>query len=147
MVWYFVLGLFIFFRIFTLLRVAKDISRRTKHLGMQILSLFVIVLLTPILWLPVYFLLRPLPRYELLDEQEEIKDLMNAQNIICTQCDGPNLYEHTFCVFCGEKLKNACPTCWKQVALWYFFCPFCAANLDEGTEEKWEDTIASAEKI
>ncbi|MBP6256590.1 hypothetical protein KA405_02470 [Patescibacteria group bacterium] len=52
-----------------------------------------------------------MPRYELLDEQEEIKDLMNAQNIICTQCDGPNLYEHTFCVFCGEKLKNACPTC------------------------------------
>jgi hypothetical protein len=147
MLWYFVLGLFIFFWIFTLLRVAKDISRRTKHLGMQILSLFVIVLLTPIVWLPVYFLLRPLPRYELLDEQDEIKDLMSAQNIICTHCDGPNLYEHTFCVFCGEKLKNACRACWKQVALWYFFCPFCAANLDEETEEKWEDTIASTKII
>jgi hypothetical protein len=78
---------------------------------MQILSLFVIVLFTPIIGLPVYFLLRPLPRYELLDEQDEINNLMSAQNIICTHCDGPNLYEHTFCVFCGEKLKNACPAC------------------------------------
>lgn len=101
--------------------------------------MILIVLFTPIIGLPIYFLIRPLPRNELFEEQEVIKDMLTTQTIICAECDGPNLYEHTFCVFCGEKLKTPCPACGKDVAYGYFYCPFCSTDLDP--EEKNDSAI------
>ena len=126
LLWMFFVGLFVFFWIYTLLRVAKDISRRTNHLWIQVLCVFVIVLLTPLVGLPVYFLLRPIPRKDVLLAQEEMNELLHAQTIMCATCWSSNLHEHLFCVFCGEKLKHPCSTCHKMFAIWYKYCPYCS---------------------
>lgn len=137
--WMFFVGLFVLFWIFTLLRVAKDISRRTNHLGTQVICIFIIVLLTPIIWLPVYFLLRPITRKDVLLQQQEITDLLHAQTVSCYACGWANTHEHMFCVFCWEKLKQACPTCKKRFVIWYLYCPFCAtpANEPPHTNDEW----------
>jgi hypothetical protein len=129
--WMFFVWLFVFFRIYTLLWVAKDISRRTNHLGTQVVCVFVIVLLTPIVWLPVYFLLRPITRKDVLLEQQEISDLLHAQTVTCYACWWANIHEHMFCVFCGEKLKQPCTSCKRWFTIWYLYCPYCATAAPE----------------
>ncbi|MBP7847608.1 hypothetical protein KA013_00055 [Patescibacteria group bacterium] len=46
---YFLVGLLIFFWIYSLLWVAKDVSWRTSSFGLQLLSILLIVFLTPII--------------------------------------------------------------------------------------------------
>lgn len=134
--WMFFVWLFVFFWIYTLLWVAKDISRRTNQLGTQVLCVFVIVLFTPVIWLPVYFLLRPIPRKDILLEQQEISELLHAQTVTCYVCGGANIHEHMFCVFCWEKLKQQCAWCHKWFAIWYLYCPFCATGASQLSEHK-----------
>lgn len=124
--WILLIWLFVFFRVYSLLWVAKDISRRTSHTGMQILSIIVIVIFTPIIWLPIYFLIRPIQRKDMLLQQEELLDYLESQTIICQACGGVNAYEYEFCVFCGEKIKHVCSWCKKQYAINYLYCPYCA---------------------
>lgn len=129
--WMFFVWLFVFFWIYTLLRVAKDISRRTTHLWTQVICIFVIVLLTPVIGLPVYFLLRPIPRKDILQEHQEITEFLHAQTVTCYACGWANIHEHMFCVFCGEKLKHACKNCNRWFAIGYLFCPYCATPSEQ----------------
>lgn len=129
------LGLFVFFRVYALLRVAKDISRRTSQIGMQLLCIAVIVLWTPILWLPIYFLLRPVQRKDVLVEQEELLEYLYAQTSICQACGWINQKDHLYCVFCGEKLKSICTNCGEQYVRVYRYCPHCAHDSLDTTSE------------
>lgn len=140
--WMFFVWVFVFFWIYTLLWVAKDISRRTNHLGTQVVCVFVIVFLTPILWLPVYFLLRPIPRKDILLEQQEITELLHAQTVTCYSCGGANIHEHMFCVFCGEKLKQSCTNCKRRFAVGYLYCPYCATPGQETREISSSDSTS-----
>lgn len=124
--WMLFLGLFVLFWIYSLLWVAKDISWRTNHLGTQLICIFSLALFTPILWLPIYFLLRPIPRKDILLEQQEISELLHAQTVVCYACGWANIHEHMFCVFCGEKLKQVCSICKKWFVIGYLYCPYCA---------------------
>lgn len=122
--------LFVLFRIYTLIRVAKDISWRTAHTGTQLFSIALITFFTPIFWLPLYFLLRPVQRKDVLQYQQEIEDLLQSQTIHCQSCGWANFHDHLFCVFCGEKIKQLCSRCAWRYSSNYLFCPYCAEKSD-----------------
>lgn len=129
---YIIIGIFVFIWIYTILRVAKDISWRTKNFGLQLISILMILFLTPILWLPLYYLIRPLSRED---------DELNAELVwwvICYHCHKINNEEFEYCVFCGEKLKIACPHCQKPIGVDYEYCPRCGKSTKDKVEEEEE---------
>ena len=119
---YVLIGIFVFIRIYTILRVAKDISWRTKNFGLQLISILVILFLTPILWLPLYYLIRPLSR----EDEELYPELIWW--VVCYHCHQINNKEFEYCVFCGERLKIACPHCHKPIWVDYEYCPWCGGE-------------------
>ncbi|USN54911.1 MAG: hypothetical protein H6765_10775 [Candidatus Peribacteria bacterium] len=121
---YVVIGLIVFLWVYCILRVAKDIASRTRHFGLQLLSILLILLLTPLLGLPIYFLIRPV-RYNM--DNYEIKRALMADAIMCVYCQQGNNASHEFCVYCGGKLKIHCKECKKAYAVSYEYCPFCGA--------------------
>lgn len=113
--------------IYAILRTARDISARTQSAGLQALSVIMILLLTPIIGIPLYFLIRP--QSTLRDDFW--KQQLAQQGISCVFCWERNAKEFEFCTFCGEKLKQNCKQCKKPYALSYEYCPFCGGpNID-----------------
>lgn len=104
--------------IYSILRVAKDISWRTQQMGIQLISIITIVLFTPLLWLPLYFLIRP------LHEEHDLPHI-DIWQVICYGCDEYNDDSFTYCVFCGETLKISCTWCKQPVGVMYDYCPWC----------------------
>ncbi len=118
---YFLVGLLIFFWIYSLLWVAKDISWRTGSFGLQLLSILLIVFLTPVIGLPIYILIRPPVGIS------RVSTVVGSDQIACASCGEMNSTEFVYCVFCAEKLKAPCKECKKNYAISYSYCPFCAA--------------------
>jgi hypothetical protein len=108
-------------RIYAILWVAKDIASRTQSGWMQCLSILLIVVATPLIGLPLYFLMRP----QVIQRDEYWKQQLLSSSIECVYCSQRNAREFEFCTFCGEKLKHACKQCHKPYALSYEYCPFC----------------------
>ncbi len=52
-------GLLIGLRVVCVLRVARDVTRRTASVALRIFALGLVLLLTPLLGLPLYFWVRP----------------------------------------------------------------------------------------
>jgi hypothetical protein len=127
-IFYVIIWLALFFRIYALLWVAKDISMRSDHLWLQVLCILLILLLTPIFGLPIYFLIRPV-QSDYYDA--DLAYAMMVDSIQCLQCHHRNPKEFEFCAYCGSKLKYPCKECKKAYAIDYDYCPFCGApNLE-----------------
>ena len=77
---------------------------------------------TPLIGLPLYFLIRPV-RYRL--DNYEMQHALLVDSIMCVYCNHGNNQMHEFCVYCGGKLKVPCSSCKKAFAVDYEFCPFC----------------------
>lgn len=126
---YCIVALVAFLWIYCLLWVAKDSSTRTEHFSFQLLSILLILLGTPLIWLPLYFLIRPIRQQA--GELTPREQAYLAEGIFCAHCEGRNSKEFEFCVYCGSKLKHPCKECKKPYPLDYEYCPFCGApNLD-----------------
>lgn len=125
---YAVVGIVVFLWVYCILRVAKDISARTNHFGMQLLSIILVLILTPIIWLPIYFLIRPI-WYDM--ENYKLKSAMLADMIVCVYCEHWNNPNHEYCVYCWWKLKVRCKECNKAFSIGYDFCPFCGCENHE----------------
>ena len=114
--------------VLAIIRVVKDISARTSNFGFQILSIIIIVLFTPIIWLPLYLAIRPINyKYDKFPRRESLA----IQSTWCQNCELLNPVNYNNCVNCGTNLKNKCKECKFKFSKNYDYCPECGApNID-----------------
>lgn len=110
--------LFLIFWIYSLLWVAKDISWRTNSLRFQVSCIVMIAFTTPLIWLPVYFLMRPVQRFD-------TSTFEGDPTIWCNSCGEENNPSHEYCIMCWDKLTISCLWCDKNIPVQYLYCPFC----------------------
>ncbi len=139
-----------------LIWVMKDISNRTDSILLQVLSIFVILFLTP-LWVFIYLLIRPwktlFEKYydeieynlETFNQIMEEKNNENEDNseITCPKCDERIYNDFKFCPKCKILLKNECISCGKLLNTDWKLCPYC------GLKQKWfeKEKFKNKEKI
>jgi hypothetical protein len=108
--------------------VTKDIINRTNSFSLQIISILFVTFLTPLVWLPIYFLIRPLSyKRDRIPRREAC-----ASNLIpCYNCNTLNSKEYVCCIACGERLKVKCKECGNSYAHSFAYCNICGApNID-----------------
>lgn len=120
--------LLIFIWAWSILWVTKDISARTDNIWYQMLSIMLIIFFTPIFWLPLYILIRPIYyKYE----KNWRKEALALNVIYCKNCDSINLRDYKFCISCWTNLRIQCKECknfypWNQE-----YCENCwAPNIE-----------------
>jgi hypothetical protein len=116
--------LLIFLWIIAVIWTAKDILARTNNSGLQVISILLVTLLSPLIGLPLYFIVRPVYfKKDLIPRRESC-----ALNLItCGNCHTLNPKEYECCIACGEKLKISCKECSKEFPHVYGYCPACGA--------------------
>lgn len=115
---------FVFLWVWTILWVTKDISSRTDNLFLQILSIVVVAIWTPIFWFLIYLLLRP-NRYKF--DQVNWRQALDIRMIECDWCWEINDKDNDFCIYCGSNLKSKCKECKNHYPKEYDYCPSCWA--------------------
>lgn len=125
----YVLGmLFMLYWILAILRTMKDISSRTHSIIWQVLAVLLVWVGTPLLWLPIYLLLRPL-RYN--RDRLGWRESLGVQVATCPSCANKNPLHHDFCVYCGQQMQVKCKECKSSYQWSYDYCPECgAANVE-----------------
>jgi len=119
---------FIFLWIVSIIRVAKDISHRTHNVFAQIMCILLVTLLSPLIGLPIYLILRPLHYHKdrIPRREAEALHLLN-----CYNCHTLNLKDNDYCSNCGEPLKLKCKKCWNKCCYSYSYCNECGSpNFD-----------------
>jgi hypothetical protein len=104
---------------------------------LQVISILLVTLLTPIVWLPLYLLIRPVG---FLYDQNGWRESLLMQSIDCNACGQKNLLEFNFCVLCGESLKVECKECGNEYYDSYEYCYSCGApNIGKhlGRKKHW----------
>ncbi len=127
--------------------VLKDITNRTNSLLLQLLSLFIVVFLTP-LWVFLYLLIRP-GRTNLEKMYREIDDNLDLLSTImkdkywscdiaiCPKCKFKLSDDFKYCPECSAKLKTTCKWCRKEISLNWKTCPYCSKKVkDKDDDEK-----------
>ncbi len=119
----------VFVRAWAILWVTKDISLRSESILLQIISILLVVVFTPIVWLPLYFVIRPVTYKH---ERLPWRDYLVLNVLVCKDCWNYNLKEFNYCVHCGENLKTKCKECKNHYGWEYEYCPYCwAPNLED----------------
>lgn len=139
--------------------VIKDVSNRTDNIFLQLLSIFIIVLLTPF-WIFIYLLIRPsktlLEKYyeEIENNLDTVKEIVEDKNIkeeetvFCYKCSYPVSHDFRFCPNCRVELKKECNNCNKTIYNWWKNCPYCweENNMEIKKEIKLENKIFEIEE-
>ncbi len=118
----------IFLRLVAIIRVTKDVINRTNSFSLQVISILFVTFLTPLVGLPLYFLIRPISyKRDRIPRREAC-----ASNLVpCYNCNTLNPKEHICCIVCGERLKIKCKECWNNYAHSFGYCNVCGApNID-----------------
>ncbi len=119
---------FIFFWVIVVVWTTKDIINRTTSFSLQIISIVLVTFLTPIVWLPLYFLIRPLSYKK---DRIPWREACASNLIPCYNCSTLNAKEYVCCIACGERLKIKCKECWNNYAHSFAYCNICGApNID-----------------
>lgn len=122
------LVIFVFAWIISIIWVLKDISARTDSSFLQLISVVFVTFLTPIFWLPLYLVIRPI--YYKKDKMLWREAVM-ADVSFCLNCNSMNCSENEHCVNCGEPIKTSCKQCNSNYNSNYKYCPVCGApNID-----------------
>jgi hypothetical protein len=106
----------------------RDIIARTNNAFYQFISVLLVVIFTPIIWLPLYFAFRPLTyKWEKWFWRESLE-----QNIVvCPYCWWINHERHKMCWWCWEALHVVCKQCHHNYSGQYSYCPECwAPNIE-----------------
>lgn len=111
--------------------VIRDISARWGGLLWQLVGVLLVIFLTPILWLPLYLLIRP--QYSFYNEPEQSTSYMDSYVtqseekvlITCPTCWQIIDEDFNFCPHCEEQLKASCNRCRKMVRKNWRICPYC----------------------
>ena len=112
--------IYILFWVYAILRVAKDITARTKSNRIRFLSLLIIWATWPI-WLPAYWLIRPV--WYIYQKNTSI----SVDEINCWYCNNKNDINNDFCIFCGSGIKLQCKECKNLFPSNYQYCCKCWA--------------------
>ncbi len=117
-----ILIVIIFLRIASIIRTAKDISARTNSHLMQIISILLVTFLSPVIWLPLYHIIKPIWfKKDKMPRREACISNMTT----CKKCNTLNSKEYKCCINCGEKLKISCKECGTDYPHDYHYCPKC----------------------
>lgn len=137
-----VLGYFFIIWAAFIIWVIKDITNRTTNILIQTLSIFLILLLTPIFGLPIYLLIRP--RTTLFEQYYEEGDFEEGEGEDdgegedfhhCPHCNYLVSSEFRFCPKCAIELTKTCTACNKQIRTEWVICPYCGNKEEEVKEE------------
>ncbi len=119
---------FIFFWVISIIWTTRDIINRTHSFSLQVISIVLVTLLTPIIGLPIYFLIRPI--YYKRDSIPR-REACASNLVACYNCKVLNPKEYVCCIACGERLKIKCKECGNSYAHSFAYCNICGApNID-----------------
>lgn len=118
----------IILRIISIIRTAKDISARTNSHTLQFICILLVTFLTPIIWLPLYHIIKPIwYKKDKMPRREACVSTLT----ICQKCKTLNPKEYKCCINCGDKLKINCKECNNDYPHNYHYCPKCwAPNIE-----------------
>ena len=115
-------------RILVVIWVLRDSFARSDSSFYQFISVLLVVLFTPIIWLPIYLAFRPLV-YKW--ERRMWREALELNICECTHCWALNKDSSRMCVRCWECLRTECKECHNEYLWAYSYCPECwAPNLD-----------------
>ena len=112
-------------RLAILIWVVKDASARSSSFWFQLLSVFIIIAFTPIIWLILYISIRP--QWWKWDKTPW-RDTLFLKAQICENCWEFNKIENLYCSTCGESLHTSCRECQNKFSKNYSYCPNCGAT-------------------
>lgn len=110
----------------TVIWTVRDVTNRTGNILTQVFSILLIVLLTPILGLPLYLLIRP--QTTLAEKYYEDVGLAEDECLVCPDCEGEIREGQRFCPHCGSELLAVCPDCGASKEKEWKFCPECGSD-------------------
>ena len=113
---------FIFLWIITIIWTSKDISARTNSTLLQIISILLVTFLSPIIWLPLYHIIKPIWYKK---DRMPWREACISNSSICNNCLTLNSKEHKCCINCGRKLTTKCKECDMDYPHNYHYCPKC----------------------
>lgn len=123
------IALVLFVRVIVILWTMKDIGARTHSVWVQILCILLVWLGTPVVWLPLYLLMRPI-RYK--RDRMAWREALALQIVQCYGCGSKNPLYHDHCIACGSELTTKCKECKHHYQVYYEYCPACGApNVEE----------------
>jgi len=112
----------IFLRLISVIRVAKDVSARTNNTLLQIVSILLVTFFSPIIWLPLYHIIKPIwYKKDKMPRREAC--ITNAT--ICQNCGVLNPKDYKCCINCWKKLTIKCKECDTEYPHNYHYCPKC----------------------
>ncbi len=97
---------------------------RSHSTTLQFFSVIFVLFGTPIIGLPLYFLIRPVSYKH---ERHLGFEGLDLQTVVCKECYRTNLTDYNNCVFCGSKLKIECKQCGTYYPFNYLYCSKCGA--------------------
>ena len=116
-------------RLAILIWVIKDSTARSYSFWFQLLSVFLIIAFTPIIWLILYIAIRP--QWWRWDKTAR-RDTLFQKSQICDNCGEFNQIDHLYCTSCWESLHISCRECQNKYSKSYAYCPKCGApHLEE----------------
>ena len=113
-----------FVRLSILIWTIKDASARSSSFWFQLLSVFLIVGFTPVVWLLLYIAIRP--QWWKWDKTSW-RDTLYQTTQICDNCEEFNDIHNLYCTKCGESLHSTCHECQSKISNNYSYCPNCGA--------------------
>jgi len=119
--------------------VIKDINNRTSSIILQVISILIILVLTPF-GVFIYLLIRPGKTlfekyYEEIEDnldmisefvEDKTKDLEWRHH--CFHCETPISQDFKFCPNCKVNLRIECGGCKKEIIEGWKICPYCGVK-------------------
>jgi len=129
--------------------VIKDISNRTNNILLQIFSILIVVIFTP-LGVFLYLLIRPsrtvFEKYyqeveENLDILSRIIDQKTKHQSVndltdCPECGHELEKDFVVCPNCNYTCKKECQSCKKEIRANWKVCPYCSATQEQKKPKK-----------
>ena len=116
-------------RLAALIWVIKDANARSSSFRFQLLSIFLVIAFTPIIWILLYIAIRP--QWWKRDKTPR-RDTTFQKIQICDNCWEFNQINHLYCTSCWESLHVTCRECQNKFSNSYSYCPYCwAPRLEE----------------
>lgn len=121
--------------------VAKDITNRTNSLFFQIISILIILFLTP-LWIFIYLLIRPSKTvfekyYEEIEENlDTLSETIASHQFNCPACKAPVNTHFRSCPQCNHTLQIPCLGCGKLIFHEWRNCPHCGKKNKQKKQKK-----------